>query len=214
MTSCQLYLISPPHIDDLDSFAATLDTALASAVGPAAAVPVFQLRLKPAGDADILAAAQRLLPVCHRHDCILLLNDRPDLAKKARADGVHLGQSDMALEEARDLLGEAASIGVTCHNSTHLALLAGEGGADYVAFGAFYPTTTKQTEHRATPEILAWWHHATTLPCVAIGGITPQNAAPLVAAGADFLAVSSAVWAHGDGPAAALREFAATLGQG
>ncbi|TAN55709.1 MAG: thiamine phosphate synthase, partial [Rhodospirillales bacterium] len=131
-----------------------------------------------------------------------LLNDRPDLAKAAGLDGVHVGQEDASYAEARRILGPKAIVGVTCHASRHLAMEAGDAGADYVAFGAFYSTTTKEAKTRAEPEILEWWSSVTVVPCVAIGGITPANCKPLVKAGADFLAVSSSVWAHPDGPAA------------
>lgn len=204
---CRLYLITPPIIDDLkafeDAFAAALD---------AGDVACAQLRLKdrngvPAPDELVLAAAEALAPIAQSRDVAFLINDRPDLAKKAGADGVHIGQSDAGYDEARALLGADATIGVTCHNSVDLALDVGEAGADYVAFGAFFPTATKTAPTRAEPDILEWWSFATTVPCVAIGGITPQNCAPLVRAGADFLAVSSAVWAHPAGPAAAVKAF-------
>ena len=132
---------------------------------------------------------------------------------KTGADGVHIGQSDTPYDQARAMLGDEASIGVTCHDSRHLGLVAGEAGADYVAFGAFFPTATKDASTRADPEILRWWSFATTVPCVAIGGITPENCGPLVRAGADFLAVSGAVWGHEAGPAAAVATFAAAIDQ-
>ena len=159
-------------------------------------VACVQLRLKDASDADIIKAAETLIPIAHAHDVALLINDRPDIALKAGADGVHVGQEDAPYEEARSLLGPDAIIGVTCHDSRHLAMEAGEQGADYVAFGAFYDTATKDAKTRAAPDILSWWQRLFEVPCVAIGGITPQNAAPLVAAGADFLAVSSSVWSY------------------
>ncbi len=202
---CQLYLISPETLPD--DFTATLAAALAA--GPVAA---FQLRLKHADDATIVAAAQSLLPICREHDVAFILNDRMDLAQQVGADGVHLGQGDGDPKEARRLLGPSVQIGVTCHDSRHLAMEAGEAGADYVAFGAFYPTSTKETTHRPDPSILGWWTTLFELPCVAIGGITPQNAPPLIAAGADFLAVSSAVWQHPQGAAAGVRAFADILG--
>jgi thiamine-phosphate pyrophosphorylase len=205
--SCRLYLVSPPRIVDLPQFARDLETALA-----AGDVACLQLRLKSkegesASDEEIVGAAQTLLPIARAFNVALLINDRADLAKKTGADGVHLGQTDGSVSDARALLGEAASIGVTCHNSMHLAMLAGEAGADYVAFGAFFPTDTKDAPTRAEPELLERWAFATTLPSVAIGGVTPENCGALVAAGADFLAVSSAVWAHPEGPAAAVGAF-------
>ena len=136
------------------------------------------------------------------------------LPSASRPTACNLGQGDGDPREARRLLGPDAQIGVTCHASRHLAMEAGEAGADYVAFGAFFPTTTKTVEHHAKPEILSWWQGLFELPCVAIGGITPDNAAPLIEAGADFLAVSGAVWNHPEGPATAVRAFAALLDAG
>ncbi len=198
---CRVYLVSPPAID-LDVFARDLQAALEG--GDVAA---FQLRLKPAGDEEVEAAARRLMSICHARDVAFLINDRADLAARVGADGVHLGQSDMAVREARAMLGDAGDIGVTCHASRHLAYEAGAAGADYVAFGAFFPSPTKDSGHRAEPELLRIWSETTEIPCVAIGGITAENCAPLVEAGADFLAVSSFVWRHPDGPAAAVAEL-------
>lgn len=197
---CQLYLISPPAFD-VDAHAGALMAAL-NAGGPVAA---YQLRLKGVPDDEVLQAAERLLPLCRAADVAFIVNDRMDLAKACGADGVHLGQGDGSPKEARALLGREAQIGVTCHASRELAFAAGEAGADYVAFGAFFPTTTKDTEHRPDPSILSWWVTISQLPCVAIGGITPANCRPLVEAGADFLAVSGALWT-GD-PAANVRAF-------
>jgi thiamine-phosphate pyrophosphorylase len=203
---CQLYLISPPDFD-VGAHADALLSAL-SAGGPVAA---YQLRMKGHSDDAILAAAERLLPICRAADVAFLLNDRADLAKAADADGVHLGQGDGSVADARRLLGADAQIGVTCHGSRHLAMEAGEAGANYVAFGAFFPTGTKMVEHHATPDILGWWTALSPIPCVAIGGITPANCGPLVAAGADFLAVSAAVWTDPDGAAAAVSRFAEAI---
>ncbi len=202
----RLYLITPPQIE-LAVFADTLEAALAG--GDAACL---QLRLKNADgtvapEADIAAAIEKLMPLAHAHDVAFLLNDNPAMAKKYGCDGAHIGQSDMPYKEARALMGDDAIIGVTCHDSKHLAMEAGDAGADYVAFGAFYDTTTKDASSRATADILAFWQEFVELPCVAIGGITPDNAAPLVEAGADFIAASSSVWQHKDGAAAAIMQF-------
>ena len=208
--SAQLYLITPPALPD--GFGETLSRALGAGVGTAAEVACVQLRLKGVPDDDVLRAAETLLPICAGHGAAFLVNDRADLARRAGADGVHLGQQDGSVAEARRLLGDDADIGVTCHDSYHLALEAGEAGADYVAFGAFHPSSTKDAPSRADRELLRSWSMMTVLPCVAIGGITPGNAPPLVAAGADYLAVSGAVWGCGDGPEAAIRAFASALG--
>ena len=202
---CQLYVVSPPQIV-LPAFAESLKAALDG--GPVAA---FQLRLKDVGDDDVLRACAALLPICRAADVAFILNDRADLAAKAGADGVHLGQGDGDLAAARALLGHDAQIGRTCHDSRHLAMEAGEQGADYVAFGAFYDTTTKPSHYRPQPEILGWWTTLSQIPCVAIGGIFPHNAAPLVEAGADFIAVVRAVWDHEGGPGQGVAAFGPIL---
>lgn len=189
--NCRLYLITPPRLDDVAAFSRVLDTAL-----KAGDVACVQLRLKDVPDKDVIKAAQALMPIAHDYDVAFLINDRPDIAKQVGADGVHVGRDDMPYADARKLLGPDAIIGVTCHDSRHFAMQAGEAGADYVAFGAFHDTTTKDAPTRAEPEILSWWQQLFEVPCVAIGGITTDNAAPLVAAGADFLAVSSGVWSY------------------
>jgi thiamine-phosphate pyrophosphorylase len=201
---CQLYLISPARLDE--SFDDQLRAA--TSAGPVAA---FQLRMKGAPDEEIFRTTERLMPICAAADVAFILNDRMDLAKACGADGVHLGQGDGDPREARQLLGPSAQIGVTCHDSRHLAMEAGEAGADYVAFGAFFPTNTKDVFHRPEPSILGWWTTLFELPCVAIGGITPQNGRVLVEAGADFLAVCASVWSHPGGPAAAVSAFQAML---
>jgi thiamine-phosphate pyrophosphorylase len=197
---CQLYLISPPRFDP--GFPEALKAALDG--GPVAAL---QLRLKDVEDFEVLRAGEVLKPILAAYDVALIVNDRADLAAKLGADGVHLGQGDGSVEEARKLLGRDAQIGVTCHDSRHLAMEASEAGANYVAFGAFFPTATKETQHRPDPAILNWWTVLSPLPCVAIGGITPENAPPLVNAGADFLAVCNSVWQHAGGPGAAVAAF-------
>ena len=204
MTQTQLYLISP--LDVGGDFPDRLEAALSAA--PVAAV---QFRVKGVDQHEAARLAAPLQAICAAKDVAFIVNDDMALAKRLKADGVHLGQGDGDPKAARSLLGPGAQIGVTCHASRHLAMEAGEAGADYVAFGAFFPTTTKEVEHRADPEILTWWQGLFELPCVAIGGITPDNAKLLVDAGADFLAVSGAVWNHPEGPAAAVRAFAAIL---
>jgi thiamine-phosphate pyrophosphorylase len=167
----------------------------------------LQLRLKDVSDDDVLRAGAGLMPIAQKAGVAFIVNDRPDLAKRLGADGVHVGQEDASYAEARALLGPDAIVGVTCHDSRHLAIEAAEAGADYVAFGAFYPTGTKQAKTRAEPELLTWWQEMMTVPCVAIGGITVENGGALVTAGADFLAVASGVWDHPEGPQTAVRRF-------
>ena len=206
---CRLYLISPPTIADLARFAADLREALAGGD-----VGAFQLRLKGAGDDAVGAAVEALKPVLAERGVPLILNDRPDLAARYGCDGVHVGQDDAPYAEARRLVGPDRIVGVTCHDSRHLAMEASEAGADYVAFGAFHPTTTKDPKTRAEPEILQWWSELFEVPCVAIGGITPANCRALTAAGADFIATSSGVWAHPQGPRAAVAAFNAEIAAG
>jgi thiamine-phosphate pyrophosphorylase len=203
---CQLYLITPPSIADLEAFATALGQALDA--GPVAAL---QIRIKPADDAEITTAVRRLAPIGQSRGVAVILNDRPDLAAALGCDGVHVGQSDASVASARRIMGKSAMIGATCHDSRHLAMEAAEAGADYVAFGAFFPTSTKETVHRPDPDILTIWQEVMEVPCVAIGGITVENAAVLVEAGADFLAVSQGVWGHPEGPAAAVKEFTKIL---
>ena len=197
--SCALYLVTPSALEPA-AFAAILAAAL-----DAGAVAAVQLRLKGMDDDALRRAIDVLRPVAQSRGVAFLINDRPDLAAATGCDGAHVGQDDMPAAAARRLLGPDLTLGVTCHASRDLAMRAGEDGADYVAFGAFYPSLTKDAPIRADPEILAWWSALMELPCVAIGGITAENCAPLVQAGADFLAVSSAVWSHPDGSAAGVR---------
>ncbi|MEN3951608.1 thiamine phosphate synthase [Iodidimonas sp. SYSU 1G8] len=197
----RLYLITPPRID-LDPFSRTLTEALDSGD-----VACLQLRLKEVPEDDIRRAVDVLLPITQAYDVALLLNDDARLAAELGVDGVHVGQEDTPYDEARRLLGPDAIIGVTCHDSRHLAMEAGEAGADYVAFGAFFPTTTKTPKFTAGLDLLSWWQELMEIPCVAIGGITVENCRPLVEAGADFLAVSAGVWGHDKGPGDAVRQF-------
>lgn len=198
-----LYLISPQEVGG--GFPDRLRAALSN--GGAAA---FQLRVKDVPEHELARLAEPLQRICADHDTAFIVNDSVALTKRLGADGVHLGQSDGDIRDARAILGPSAQIGRTCHDSRHLAMEAGEAGADYVAFGAFYETTTKPSHYRPKPPILSWWSAVFEIPCVAIGGITPANAGPLVAAGADFIAVCQAVWGKDD-PAAAVAAFAPVL---
>lgn len=206
---CRLYLITPPVLGGLVEFAGLLARAL-----EAGDVAALQIRLKDAPEGEIAAAVEALAPIARARDVAVILNDRPDLAAKLGCDGVHVGQSDASCAQARRIMGQEAMIGVTCHDSRHLAMEAAEAGADYVAFGAFFPTATKETPYRPEPEILTIWQETMQIPCVAIGGITADNAEGLAAAGADFLAVSAGVWNHPDGPAAAVVALNAAMARG
>jgi len=199
--TCRLYLITPPKFEPR-AFADDLKRAL-----DAGDVASLQLRLKDVSDEEVRSAGEILMPIAQARGVAFLVNDRPDLARALGADGVHIGQQDAAYAEARAIVGPGAIVGVTCHDSRHLAIDAAEAGADYVAFGAFFATATKETIARPDLEILRWWSEVMVVPVVAIGGITVENAKPLVEAGADFLAVSAGVWNHADGPAAAVKAF-------
>jgi thiamine-phosphate pyrophosphorylase len=211
MTSspCRLYLITPPRIDDLAAFGHVLAQAL-----DAGDVAALQIRLKDVDDEIIAATVDALAPIAQARGVAVILNDRPDLAAKLGCDGVHIGQDDMPYAAARKIVGPDRMVGVTCHDSRHLAMEAAEAGADYVAFGAFFPTSTKEAKTRAEPEILSIWQETMETPCVAIGGITVATARELAKAGADFLAVSAGVWSYGDGPAAAVKAFNAEIAAG
>ncbi len=203
---CRLYLVTPPALEPMafrDALAAALDAGDVGAV---------QLRLKDQSDDAVRRAIDRLRPVAQSRDVAFILNDRPDLAVAHGCDGAHVGAGDMPAAQARRRLGDL-QLGISCYDSRDAAMLAGEAGADYVAFGAFFASATKDTDIRAEPELLSWWSELMELPVVAIGGITPANCAPLVRAGADFLAVVSAVWDHPGGPAAGVRAMNAAIGQ-
>jgi thiamine-phosphate pyrophosphorylase len=198
----RLYLITPPVLDP-DRFAKDLEEALAGGD-----VACLQLRLKEVGDDAIRRATRILQPIARQRGVAFIMNDRPDLAAELDCDGVHVGEEDMPYAEARRLLGPDRIVGVTCGDSRHRAVAAAEAGADYVAFGAFFPSLTKAgAKYRARPELLAEWSETTVVPCVAIGGITQENCAPLIEAGADFLAVIGAIWSYPHGPRAAVRDF-------
>jgi thiamine-phosphate pyrophosphorylase len=201
MSDCRLYLISPPHLSPAN-FVIPLREAL-----DGGDVASFQLRLKNADDNAIRRATDRLRPIVQAAGAAFILNDRPDLAAELGCDGVHIGQEDAPYAEARAAMGPGSIVGVTCHDSRHLAMEAAEAGADYVAFGAFFPTRTKEPKTQADIDLLRWWSEVMVVPSVAIGGITVENAPVLIEAGADFLAVSAGVWEHPDGPEAAVKAF-------
>lgn len=200
--ACRLYLITPPILPDLVSF-----TSILAATLEAGDVACVQLRLKEVDDETLLRTIDVLRPVVQDRDIAFILNDRPDLAAQSGCDGTHVGQDDMPYAKARQLVGANAIIGVTCHNSRHLGMVAAEKGADYVAFGTFFPTMTKNLFTRASITLVEWWTELMVVPCVAIGGITTENCSFLVRAGVDFLAVSAGVWDHPAGPAAAVVRF-------
>lgn len=207
MPGCRFYLLTPPAID-LPAFSETLKAAL-----DAGDVAALQLRLKPAADDVILRAAEVLRPIAQDRGVAFILNDRPDLAVKTGCDGAHIGIEDMSLAEAQRIMGKDAMIGVTCKTSRHRAMEAAEAGAAYVAFGAFFDSATRSVKAEADPEILEWWSQLMEVPCVAIGGITPENCGPLVQAGADFICASAGVWQHPEGPAAGVVAYNRAIGE-
>lgn len=202
---CRLYLVTPARFHPA-VFAHLLIEAL-----EAGDVACLQIRLKNVDDDDFRRVVDELRPLAQSRDVAVLLNDRADLVAETGCDGVHVGQQDVTCEKARQLVGVERIVGVTCHGSRHLAMAAAEAGADYVAFGAFYPTATKVASTRAHTSILQWWSRTTTVPCAAIGGITMDNCRQVAKAGADFVAVSAGVWGHPDGPAAAVAAFTQLL---
>ena len=203
---CRLYLITPPRLDDLAGFGRVLAQAL-----DAGDVAALQIRLKDVPDAVIAASVDALAPIAQARDVAVILNDRPELAARLGCDGVHIGQEDGTYAEARRLMGRDRIVGVTCHDSRHLAMEAAEAGADYVAFGAMFPTSTKAAKTRCELETLTIWQETMETPCVAIGGITVATAREVARAGADFVAVSAGVWSHGEGPAAAVKALDAEI---
>jgi thiamine-phosphate pyrophosphorylase len=206
----RLYLITPPQIDDLQTFAATLETCFT-----AGDVACLQVRMKGADglidEAETRTVAERITPMAQARGVAVIINDSPQLAVELGADGVHVGASDVGVKQAREIVGPDMIVGATAKDSRHVAMTAGEQGADYVAFGAFYPSATKAETVPADLELLAFWQEAMELPCVAIGGITAANAAPLLEAGADFLAVSSGVWAYAEGAPHGVAAFNALI---
>ncbi len=200
--ACRLYLITPPVLQDPVSFSAIL-----AAVLDAGDVACVQLRLKGADEKTLRFSIDTLRPIVQTRGVAFLLNDRPDVASLLGCDGVHVGQKDTSYVKSRQLVGADSIVGVTCSDSRHLAMVAAEQGADYVAFGAFFPTTTKPSRTRAPVSLIEWWVELMTVPCVAVGGITTKNCKPLIQAGADFLAVSAGVWEHSAGPVQAVTQF-------
>jgi thiamine-phosphate pyrophosphorylase len=203
--ACRIYLITPPRLD-LPTFQRAFTEALEA--GDVAAV---QLRLKDTDDDTWKRVIDVLRPIAQSRNVSFLLNDRVDLVKPTGCDGVHVGQEDTPAPEARRILGPSLTLGVTCKGSRHLSMQAAEDGADYVAFGAFFPSTTKDVSNTITPEIIEWWSELMELPSCAIGGITPENCAGIVKAGADFLAVSGCIWNDRDGPGAGIRKLNAAI---
>ena len=183
-----LYLITPPQIHDIN-----IENKLKN-IFQTGVVKVLQLRLKKSKDQEIIDAGKILKTLCKNHNVTLIINDRPDLAHKIGADGVHIGEEDSSIENARAILGKNAIIGVSCYNSKHQAMIAAEKGADYVAFGAFFKSSTKKTTFRANLELLRWAKKKINMPTVAIGGINSSNYKKVLLNGANYIACSSYIW--------------------
>lgn len=203
--SSQIYLISPAQID-LKNFSKKLELALKTKL-----VPVFQLRLKNYPNAEIAKIAQELKKICYDNNCLFLLNDSLQIALDIDADGVHLGVEDGSISAARKKSPSNFVIGASCYDSKHLSIEAAEQGANYISFGAFFPSQTKISRGNPSQEILQWSSEMLNLPIVAIGGITDKNCASLAKAGADFLAIISYVWSHPDSEVVALNQIQSAL---
>jgi thiamine-phosphate pyrophosphorylase len=197
----QIYLISPPKIELLN-FSKRLEKALKTNL-----VPVFQLRLKEYSNFELTQIAKEIKKICDNNNCLFLLNDSLEIALNVGANGVHLGVEDGSILSARKNSPENFLIGASCYDSRHLAMKAGEQGADYLSFGAFFESKTKKSRGNPGLEILEWSNEILNLPTVAIGGITTDNCAPLVKSGVDFLSVISYVWNYPEGEKAALMKL-------
>ena len=207
---CSLYLITPPAFDDA-ALARDLGAVLEAAPG---LVTCLQLRLPGADRARLSAATAALMPLCHDADVALLLCDEAALAMELGCDGVHLEMesSPKTVKALRNSLGADAIIGASCQTSRHTGMLCAEGGADYVSFGPVYASATKALPAAEEGlETLGWWAQMMEVPCVAVGGITAANCAPVVSAGADFIATIGGLWNAPEGPAEAAAAFAAAI---
>ena len=197
-----IYLITPDRINlqkFKEDFRAVLNTGCIS---------YAQLRLKECDDNFIIECARTLLKISNYYNVPFLINDRPDIAKITGANGVHLGQKDSSPSLARKVLGNKSIIGVSCHNSIDLACNAVNMGADYVAFGGFFKSISKEVQFSAEISILEWWKKISPTPSIAIGGINKNNFKNLLTNGADHIAVISSVWSHPISPVFAINEYA------
>ena len=197
----KIYLITPPKIDE-KLFFASLENVLSTKI-----VSCLQIRLKNVEDKNIIEICKIVRPICDNYKIPLIINDRLDLVKKCDADGVHLGQDDGSIKDARKYLGSNFIIGASCYNSKHIAMKAAENGADYVAFGAFFESKTKIPKVQVKTNIIEDWNFISNIPCVAIGGITPTNCKDLIKAGADHLAVIGSIWNSDKSPEKAIMDF-------
>ncbi len=197
----KIYLITPPKIDE-NFFFTSLENVLSTKI-----VSCLQIRLKNVEDKNIIEICKIVRPICDNYKIPLIINDRLDLVKKCDADGVHLGQEDGSIKDARKYLGSNFIIGASCYNSKHIAMEAAENGADYVAFGAFFESKTKVPKVKVKKNIIEDWNFISNIPCVAIGGITPTNCKDLIKAGADHLAVIGSIWNSDKSPEKAIMDF-------
>ena len=197
-----IYLISPQKIRGTKFFK-DLDNVLKNNK-----IKYFQLRLKKISTLNLLKISKKIKKITKKNRVKLLINDNPILAKKINADGCHIGQKDMDFISCRKILGKNKIIGITCHNSKKLALQAKKYGANYVAFGAFFKSSTKKTALKANLEILRWARKKINMPVVAIGGINNSNYKKVLSNGANFIACSNYVWKNKElDPVSAINKF-------
>ena len=197
-----IYLISPQKIRGT-KFYKDLDSVLKNNK-----IKYFQLRLKKVSVLNLLKISKKVKKIVKKNRVKLLINDNPIIAKKINADGCHIGQKDMDLIKCRKILGKNKIIGITCHNSKKLALHAKKNGANYVAFGAFFKSSTKKTAFKANLEILRWAKKKINMPVVAIGGINNSNYKKILSNGANFIACSNYVWKNKKlDPVSAINKF-------
>ena len=183
-----IYLISPQKIRG-SQFYEELQQVLKTNK-----VKYFQLRLKKISDRNLLKISKKIKKIVRKNNVKFLINDKPSIAKRVGADGCHIGQKDINFTRSRKILGKSKIIGITCHNSKKLALNAKRQGANYVAFGSFFESSTKKTAFKANLEILRWTKKKISMPIVAIGGINSINYKKILTSGADFIACSSYIW--------------------
>ena len=183
-----IYLISPPQIKG-NKFYQDLNKVFKTNK-----VKYFQLRLKKIPYNSLIKISKKIKKIAKNNNVKFLINDKPVIAKKINADGCHIGQKDMNITNSRKILGKNKIIGVTCHNSKKLAIKAKKYGANYIAFGAFFKSSTKKTAFKANLELLRWARKKISMPIVAIGGINNSNYKKVLLSGANLIACSNYVW--------------------
>jgi len=197
-----IYLISPQKIRG-SRFYNELDQVLKTNK-----VKYFQLRLKKISNSNLIKISRKIKKITRRNNVKFLINDKPTVARTVGADGCHIGQKDMNSMNCRKILGKNKIIGVTCHDSKKLSLKAKNNGANYIAFGSFFKSSTKESPIRANLAILRWAKKKINMPTVAIGGINSSNYKKILSSGASFIACSSYIWNNKKlDPASAIKKF-------